>query len=136
MSGSNWYQTSFSSTTRIGGSICSVLGVRSRRIPTGSRTRCARPDVTGRAYPPFKFTIVEGSLLSAQRVELLAQLQQLRAAGMIDMITFYEKVDKLMNVKFDAAKIQERLVKEHQMGIMAMPPKKGGSERSKWRNKR
>jgi hypothetical protein len=79
----------------------------------------------------FRFTVVEGSLLSAQRVEMVANLGKLRMQGDLDRHTFYEKIEKLMNVRFDVDKIEKNLIKEHQAGLAAMPPKggKGGGTR-------
>lgn len=71
----------------------------------------------------FKFTIAEGSLLSAQRVEMLGQLEKLRVTHNIDLLTFYEKVNKLMNTNFNGKEIMTRLIQEAQAGVMAAPQK-------------
>lgn len=73
----------------------------------------------------YKFTIVEGSLLSAQRVEMVGQLEKLRLQHDLDRRTFFDKASKLMNVTFDVDTIEKNLMNEAKMGMMAQPPKGG-----------
>lgn len=73
----------------------------------------------------FKFEIVEGSLLSIQRVEKVLALYRLRQAGDIDRRTFFAMLDKLENVYLDADTIESNLKKERAEGLMGIPPKGG-----------
>lgn len=71
----------------------------------------------------FKFTIVEGSLLSAQRVEMVGQLEKLRLQHDLDRRTFFAKASKLMNISFNVDEIEKNLMNEAKMGMMVAPPK-------------
>lgn len=78
----------------------------------------------------YQFQVLEGSLLSFQRVEMAANLAKLRVSGDLDRATFFEKLSKLGIIDLDVKKVEEGLLKEHQAGIAAMPPKgakKGGN---------
>lgn len=71
----------------------------------------------------FRFEIVEGSLLSIQRVEKVMALMRLRMAGDLDRKTFFQLLDKLENIYIDVDKVEENLKKERAEGLMGMPPK-------------
>jgi hypothetical protein len=73
----------------------------------------------------FRFEIVEGSLLSIQRVEKTMNLAKLRMNREIDRRTFFEGLDKLENVYFDADVVEANLKKEMAEGLSGPPPKAG-----------
>jgi hypothetical protein len=76
----------------------------------------------------YQFQIVEGSLLSMQRVEKTMALYRLRLAGQIDRRTFFKKLNQLENVFLDVDEIEANLKKEMAEGLGGAPPKgkKGG----------
>ena len=71
----------------------------------------------------YQFQIVEGSLLSIQRVEKTLALFRLRLAGEIDRKTFFKKLNQLENVYLDVEEIEKNLKQERSEGLMGMPPK-------------
>lgn len=71
----------------------------------------------------FRFEIVEGSLLSIQRVEKVMALMRLRMSGDLDRKTFFKLLDKLENIYLDVDEIEKNLKQERAEGLMGMPPK-------------
>jgi hypothetical protein len=72
----------------------------------------------------FKFSILEGSLLSFQRQDMVLNLMKLRQAKEIDRRTFFEKLKKIGAIDLDIDKVEANLKKEAAEGIAGAPPKK------------
>ena len=71
----------------------------------------------------FRFEIVEGSLLSIQRVEKVMALMRLRMSGDLDRKTFFQFLDKLENIYIDVDTVEKNLKAERAEGLAGMPPK-------------
>jgi hypothetical protein len=71
----------------------------------------------------FRFEIMEGSLLSIQRVEKVLALSKLRMAGDLDRKTFFKMLDSLENIYIDVDTVEKNLKIERAEGLMGMPPK-------------
>lgn len=78
----------------------------------------------------FKFSVLEGSLLSFQRVEMMLNLMKLRQAREIDRGTFFERLKKLGVIDLDTKKVEAALIAEAKAGLAAMPPKGHGGAKA------
>lgn len=72
----------------------------------------------------FKFSVLEGSLLSFQRMDMMLNLMKLRQAKEIDRGTFFERLKKLGVIDLDVQKVEAALKKEAAEGLSGPPPKK------------
>ena len=80
-------------------------------------------------FRKFRFEIMEGSLLSVQRVEKVLALMRLRMSGDLDRKTFYKFLDRLENLSIDVDQVEQNLKAERAEGLVGLPPKgkKGSS---------